>query len=383
MRTVRHIACVIFAVLVGVGTVPGQSAIRTNGFAGQHFMVGRTAGIDPMSQGLLLDEEPAPMQPGTASSKARVAKTPVPTTDSPTGSRVRNRTSHTPTLTPVVPSGSAVTKTGGSDDYACPLCESGFTLPCGKCANCKAGFPCEYAPCRHCVQPRDLNTCSFCDLTAGDEPCGTCDACMEHRSAPCEHADDGHGPKGEFNPYHQSPLFATPSRLKTGFFNNGAHRFPIYYNPAPYYRPTWNPAMFGGYMRPFTFRWVCEYCHYEECQCVTGPRAGQTVYGYNCKVCGRNPCACAFDICKVNKDMKPDDIRQGLQKMAEDAAQGKPFAESLGARGVTGDSSAPGVPTPGLQDSPTATTSAAGSTLDDELPSDLESDRPVAPNGGE
>ncbi|HBT76093.1 MAG TPA: hypothetical protein DEB39_04025 [Planctomycetaceae bacterium] len=320
---------------------------------------------------------PAPVNPRAAS---RVATT---TETAGTGLSLRDEPveSNVPVQTYGAATDGAATINGKTeDDRTCPLCKTGFTLPCGKCPSCKAGFPCEYAPCRHCVQPRDLNTCSFCDLTAGDEPCGTCDSCMARRSAPCEHADDGHGPKGEFNPYHQNPMFSTPSRLWTGFFNNGAHRFPIYYNPAPYYRPTWNPAMWGGYMRPFTFRWTCEYCHYEECQCLTGPRRGQTVYGYNCKFCGRNPCACGWDICNVNKNMDPAGTSQALKKAAEDANTNTTMGKALDERGiggtVSGGNGSGGSGAPTLKALPTTapTTSAAAGALDNDEEEELPND---------
>lgn len=243
------------------------------------------------------------------------------------------------------------------DPCVCPLCAEDFKLPCGKCESCKGGFPCQLAPCRHCVQPLDINAPNFCDLTAGDEPCGTCDACMEHRSAPCEHAGSGFGPKGEFNPYHQNPMFAAPSRLWTGHFNNGAHRFPIYYNPAPYYRPTWNPAMFGGYQRPFTFRWTSDYAHYDPNQDTTGARAGQVAFGYNCKFCGRTPCACVADICDVNKPMKPDDIKKAIQNLKDQAEGETTTLEKMDEMSLPGETRRP---------------SPVSSLLDEDVPTELE-----------
>jgi hypothetical protein len=183
---------------------------------------------------------------------------------------------------------------------------------------------------------------------------------LEHRAAPCEHADEGWGPKGEFNPYHQNPTFSTPPRWFTGFINNGAHRFPIYYNPAPYYRPTWNPSMFAGYERPFTMRWTCE-----EVYDNSGTQFPQVVYGYSCKFCGRNPCACPADICNVNYPMNPKETSRALANMKAEA--NKKLIEDTG--GVAGDKeqSTPTTstqPTTGTTTQPTTVPSAI-ETLDD------------------
>ena len=194
----------------------------------------------------------------------------------------------------------------------CPLCEESPKTPCRECPMCQKGFPCERTLCRHCVQPRGMFICNFCDLSAGDEPCGTCDACREHRSDPCEHADDGHGPRGEFNPYKEPEIGAVLPRPITDFFNNGARKFPVYYNPAPYYRPHWNPSLFTGYARPFTFRWSCELCAKDPCGCAKPPYAGQVSYAFSCKFCTRNPCACAADICNVTKPLDPEGIAKSL-----------------------------------------------------------------------
>lgn len=187
----------------------------------------------------------------------------------------------------------------------CPLCKDDPKTPCGKCAKCKLGYPCERTVCRHCVQPvsRDLN--NFCDLTAGGEPCGTCDSCREHRSDPCAHADDGRGPHGEWNPYKQSRIFAVMPRIILDEWNNGARKFPVYYNPAPYYRPYWNPSLYAGYARPYTFRYTCPVCSEGICRCDKPPFAGQVPFAYACKFCNRNPCACAEDICDKNAEMQP------------------------------------------------------------------------------
>ncbi len=205
----------------------------------------------------------------------------------------------------------------------CPLCDDSPKTPCGECKLCKAGFPCDRTLCRHCVQPRSMFMCNFCDLSAGDEPCGTCDACREHRSDPCEHADDGHGPHGEFNPYHEPEFGAVLPRPIVDFFNNGARKFPVYYNPAPYYRPHWNPSLFAGYARPFTFRWSCPLCYKDPCDCAKPPFAGQVPYAFSCKFCNRNPCACAADICNVTKPLNP----AGIGKSLADEKQGSSLVQ--------------------------------------------------------
>jgi hypothetical protein len=197
----------------------------------------------------------------------------------------------------------------------CPLCKDDPKTPCGECKKCKLGYPCERTVCRHCVQPlsRDMN--NFCDLTAGGEPCGTCDSCREHRSDPCEHADDGHGPHGEWNPYKEPRLFSVIPRPILDEWNNGARKFPVYYNPAPYYRHYWNPSLYTGYARPYTFRYTCPVCSGEVCKCDKPPFAGQVPFAYTCKFCNRNPCACAEDICDANAEMKPS----GRNKAVESA----------------------------------------------------------------
>ena len=241
--------------------------------------------------------------------------------------------------------------TAHPDECGCPYCTGNYAHSAAKCPGCEEGWVNDFAPCRHCIQPRDINGPTFCDLTAGDEPCGTCDACLEHRAAPCEHADEGWGPKGEFNPYHQSPAFATPPRWATGFINNGAHRFPIYYNPAPYYRPTWNPSMFGAYQRPFTFRWTCE-----EVYDNSGTQFPQVVYGYSCKFCGRNADACPGDICNANHAMNPKSVRQALDKMRDDS--NKKLIEATGSLLRSESSTDTG--------QPAARQSGATDTLDDD-----------------
>lgn len=204
----------------------------------------------------------------------------------------------------------------------CPLCENDPITPCGTCKMCMAGFPCEKTLCRHCVQPRSKNMGNSCDLAAGDEPCGTCDACREHRSDPCEHADDGYGPRGEFNPYKEPRHLSVIPRPVLDTYNNGARKFPVYYNPAPYYRPTWNPSLLAGYARPYTFRWSCPLCFKDPCECDTPGLAGQVPYAYTCKFCNRNPCACAQDICNVTKPLDPQGIATALTQMRAEAEAG-------------------------------------------------------------
>ncbi|MDR2761585.1 MAG: hypothetical protein LBB88_03180 [Planctomycetaceae bacterium] len=203
----------------------------------------------------------------------------------------------------------------------CPLCKDDPKTPCGTCKQCKKGYPCEKTVCRHCVQPlsRDMN--NFCDLTAGGEPCGTCDSCREHRSDPCEHADDGRGPHGEWNPYKQSRIFAVIPRPILDEWNNGARKFPVYYNPAPYYRHYWNPSLYTGYARPYTFRYTCPVCDGETCKCNRPPFAGQVPFAYTCKFCNRNPCACAEDICDANAEMNPSGRKTSIESSRSESTR--------------------------------------------------------------
>ena len=245
----------------------------------------------------------------------------------------------------------------------CPLCVEDPTTPCKTCKMCLAGFPCEKTLCRHCVQPRSKDMGNSCDLTAGDEPCGTCDACREHRSDPCEHADDGYGPRGEFNPYREPRLLSVIPRPILDTYNNGARKFPVYYNPAPYYRPTWNPSLFAGYARPYTFRWSCGLCFRDPCGCNAPGMAGQVPYAYTCKFCNRNPCACTQDICNVTKPMDPIGTANALSAMKAEPGSG-------GARPVEIRGSSPST-------SPTSTPSSGsgirvGDLLDDDLPTPPE-----------
>jgi len=210
------------------------------------------------------------------------------------------------------------------EQLPCPLCLEDPTTPCGTCKMCAAGFPCEKALCRHCVQPRSKNMSNSCDLTAGDEPCGTCDACREHRSDPCEHADNGYGHWGEFNPHKEVAFLAVLPRPLVDTFNNAARRFPVYYNPAPYYRPHWNPSTVAAYARPFTFRYSCGLCFRDPCGCNVPGVAGQVSYAYTCKFCNRNPCACTAEICNVTKPLDPKGVAVALAAMKEEAEQSRP-----------------------------------------------------------
>ena len=180
-----------------------------------------------------------------------------------------------------------------------------------------------------------------CDLTAGDEPCGTCDACREHRSDPCEHADNEYGPRGEFNPYHENRLLSVLPRPLLDVYNNNARKFPVYYNPAPYYRPTWNPSTFAGYARPYTFRWSCPLCFRDPCGCDKPGMAGQVPYAYACKFCNRNPCACVTEICDVNKLMDPIGTAKALADMKEEAEGGAKPVEIQDTSSSSGTSSEP------------------------------------------
>ena len=252
----------------------------------------------------------------------------------------------------------------------CPLCEEDYKTPCGECKMCAAGFPCEKTLCRHCLQPRSKNMGNSCDLTAGDEPCGTCDACREHRSDPCEHADDGYGPRGQFNPYREPRLFSVIPRPILDAYNNGARKFPVYYNPAPYYRPTWNPSTFTGYARPYTFRWSCPLCFGETCGCDRPGMAGQVPFAYTCKFCRRNPCACTVEICDVNKPMDPAGIAQALSNMKEEKEGGPQPVEIPS---ISPGSSSLGTPSGGG--------GGIGDLFDDDAPVQEPNQPPPLPRG--
>ncbi|MDR0521168.1 MAG: hypothetical protein LBH00_04865 [Planctomycetaceae bacterium] len=248
---------------------------------------------------------------------------------------------------------------GNSDQ--CEEAAKNKALPCANmCKMCVNGFPCERTLCRHDIQPRSKNMGNSCDLSAGDEPCGTCDACREHRSDPCEHADDGWDRMGQFNPYHEPRLFSVIPRPVLDLHNNGARKFPVYYNPAPYYRPTWNPSILAGYARPYTFRWTCPLCNKETCTCDAPGLAGQVPFAYACKFCNRNPCACAQNICDVTKPMDPKGVASALDKMKNPP---KPQPQEVGAA------------VPGTEDTQNPAESSGGGNLydpDDDSPPDSE-----------
>jgi len=200
---------------------------------------------------------------------------------------------------------------------------------------------------------------SSCDLTAGDEPCGTCDACREHRSDPCEHADSGYGPRGEFNPYFEPSLLAVIPRPILDAHNNNARRFPVYYNPAPYYRPTFNPSMFTAYARPYVHRYSCALCFRDPCGCDTPGLAGQISYAFACKFCNRNPCACAAEICDVNKLLDPKGTSAALA--AEKEATGRPQPVEI-------RDTAPAVPSGTFPPLEPSSGGGVGSLLEDDSP---------------
>ena len=249
----------------------------------------------------------------------------------------------------------------GYEKLPCPLCEDEWKTPCGKCKMCELGFPCEKALCRYCVLPRSKNMSSSCDLAAGDEPCGTCDSCREHRTDPCEHADSGYGPRGEYNPYHERRLLSVIPRPILDVYNNGARKFPVYYNPAPAYRPTWNPATFLAHARPYTFRWSCPLCFRDPCGCEQPGMAGQVPYVYTCKYCNRFPCACVQDICNVNKLMDPKGTANALADIREPAA-------TAGAKPIEIRETSSSATPSGTSPSETAPSGGVNDLLDDEAP---------------
>ncbi|MCL2306588.1 MAG: hypothetical protein FWC43_14715 [Planctomycetaceae bacterium] len=238
-----------------------------------------------------------------------------------------------------------------SGGIACPICKERVErIPCGFCEKCKHGETCElYKPCgqcpsclvfekcdlyraeRNCVLPNRTNSCNRCDNTIHGEPCGTCDWCRENSGLnhePCGHQEVGIRPKTIYNPYNEPKLFSAPSRFVTDRFNNGASRFPIYYNPAPYYKETSNPSLLGGYARPFTFRYTCAQCMNQPCTCTAPGLAGQVAYAYACKLCNRNPCACAAEICNVNMALNPAGVKSQLEQMREDAKPKLPWQQA-------------------------------------------------------
>ena len=238
-----------------------------------------------------------------------------------------------------------------SGGIACPICKERVErIPCGFCEKCQHGETCElYKPCgqcpsclvfekcdlyraeRNCVLPNRTNSCNRCDNTIHGEPCGTCDWCRENSGLnhePCGHQEVGVlRTKTIYNPYNEPKLFSAPSRFVTDRFNNRASRFPIYYNPAPYYKETSNPSLYAGYARPFTFRYTCDQCRNAPCTCTAPGIAGQVSYAYVCKMCNRKPCACAAEICNVNAAMNPAGIKAQLEQMREEAKPKLPWQE--------------------------------------------------------
>ena len=238
-----------------------------------------------------------------------------------------------------------------SGGIACPICKERVErVPCGHCEKCRRGETCElYKPCgeclsclvfelcdlyraeRNCVLPNRTNSCNRCDNTIHGEPCGTCDWCRENSGLnhePCGHQEVGIRPKTIYNPYNEPKLFSAPPRQITDRFNNRASRFPVYYNPAPYYKETSNPSLLGGYARPFTFRYTCAQCVNSPCTCTAPGIAGQVAYVYACKICNRNPCACAAEICNANAAFNPAGVKAQLEQMREEAKPKLPWQEA-------------------------------------------------------
>ena len=228
-----------------------------------------------------------------------------------------------------------------SGGVACPICKEALErVPCGRCENCKRGITCElYKPCgecfscsigekcdlyrahRDCILPSKSNSCTRCDVRINGEPCGTCDWCRENSGLnhePCGHQEVGLlKAKTVYNPYNEPKLFSAPPRFITNRFNNNASRFPIYYNPAPYYKNMHNPSTFTGFGRPFQMRYTCEMCRHNPCTCTAPGNAGQVAYAFACKFCNRNPCACAAEICNSNMDLNPKEIHLQREKLRE------------------------------------------------------------------
>ena len=276
-----------------------------------------------------------------------------------------------------------------SGGIACPICKERVErVPCGLCEKCRRGETCElYRPCgecpsclvyekcdlyraeRNCVLPNRTNSCNRCDITINGEPCGTCDWCRENSGLnhePCGHQEVGIGNRKKtiYNPYNEPKLFSAPPRWVTDRFNNNASRFPIYYNPAPYYKETSNPSLLGGYARPFTFRYTCNQCRNSPCTCTAPGIAGQVAYAYACKICNRNACACAAEICNVNEPLNPAGVKAQLEKLREDAKPKLPGQEGTPSAGEggfqpSGGTTAPGMDT-GVWDMPTLPPSTQG-----------------------
>lgn len=197
----------------------------------------------------------------------------------------------------------------------CAICQNALTMqPCKECEGCKAGEQCLYAVCRNCVLPNRLNSCNTCDFTLNGAPCGTCDSCRDNGLC---HEPCGHQRFGIFNPTNEPPLLAATPRFIVSAFNGRGHRFPIYYNPAPYYKTYWNPGNYVAHQRPFTACYLCPSCNNETCTCTDKCKAGQIPYYYACKFCLRNPCSCYQDICQSNRPLDPVGTAKNLQEFYE------------------------------------------------------------------
>lgn len=244
-----------------------------------------------------------------------------------------------------------------SGGIACPICKEAVErVPCGCCEKCQKGETCElykpcgecpsclvyekcdlYRACRNCVLMNRLNSCNRCDNRINGEPCGTCDWCRqnsEFNHEPCGHQEVGLRHKTIYNPYNEPKLFSAPTRIITNRFNNNASRFPIYYNPAPHYKETSNPSLYGGFQRPFTHRYTCDRCRNYPCDCNAQGYAGQVAYAYACKFCNRNPCACAAEICNSNMPLNPTAVTAQLNKLKEEAKPVLPDDEEEAEEGM-------------------------------------------------
>lgn len=293
--------------------------------------------------------------------------------------------------------GHAPYREGGntSGGIACPICKKAVeSVPCGKCEKCYHGETCElYKPCgkcpscqvfekcdlykahRNCVLPNRTNSCNRCDLTINGEPCGSCDWCRENSGLNhelCGHQEVGLlQTKTVYNPYNECPIFSAPPRIFTDRFNNRASKFPIYYNPAPYYKSTSNPATWGAYQRPFTFRWTCELCKNDPCTCTAPGHSGQVAYAYACKFCDRTPCACTAEICNSNAPLNPKVVRAQLDELAEAS---KPQVSGSSATGTLSPSTSTSTST---STAPSTTTgpSTTGQSQPGQLPGTRTADR--------
>lgn len=237
--------------------------------------------------------------------------------------------------------GHAPYREGGntSGGIACPICKEAVErVPCGCCDKCLRGETCElYKPCgkcpscliyercdlyrahRNCIVQARLNSCSRCDNAINGEPCGTCDWCQQNSGLyhePCGHQELGiYKTRTIYNPYNERPLFSAPPRWITDRFTNRSSKFPIYYNPAPYYKNTHNPSMYGAHQRPYMGRYTCDLCRHEKCTCTAPGNAGMVAYAYACKFCDRNPCACAGEICNANATINPSMVRAQREEL--------------------------------------------------------------------